>query len=246
MKKSAGHTCCVRALCPGLVLLLSAVVLRQRLSSCYSPLVLLLSSFCPSAPEHWIRSLSFSCPSLERQLQKATPARSRCLLLVALATVSGSAGGPCPDVLLISSCYNLFGPVLLMIFCCFLVVLLQVFIGRGCQHFSGCAPPIILLCFSCPLFLFSSCSPFLGCSPHVVLLSFWRCPSLGVFILFSFPGSPGCRPPPRQQFLPTKLFGVYAGIIVSHSHAHQIHTYCKNNIGTLQPTWFGAFRMTPW
>ena len=84
--------------------------------------------------------------------------------------------------------------ILLMFFYCLLVVLLQVFIGLGCQPISGRRPPVVVLPFSCPLFLFSSCSP-LGvlpsCCPVVLLalsshsLSLY-CP-FGVFVLFSFP-----------------------------------------------------------
>ena len=89
-----------------------------------------------------------------------------------LATVLGRAGEPCPDVLLCSSCSSPFGPVLLTFFCCLLVVLLQVFIGRGCRPISGCPPPFVVLPFSLVL----SSSPLLLlflCSPHLVLLSLW-------------------------------------------------------------------------
>ena len=88
-----------------------------------------------------------------------------------LATVSGRAGEP-QDVLVsqsFRSCH-----ILLQ---CLLVVLLQVFIGHSCQPISGRSPPVVVLSFSCRLFLFSSCSP-----RGVVLLSFWACLSFVLLV----------------------------------------------------------------
>ena len=101
----------------------------------------------------------------------------------------GRAGENYPDALLFSSSCNLFAPVLLMFFYCPLVVLLRVFIGRGCQPISSRTLFIIVLRFSCLLFLFSSWSSLgllLARSP-VALLSFWRsqvtaCPSFVLLV----------------------------------------------------------------
>ena len=70
-------------------------------------------------------------------------------------------------------------------FYCLLVVLLKVFIGRGCQPISSRAPPFVVLSFSCPLFLFSSCSPA-SVLPSCCCVVFWRCPVVACpfFVLF--------------------------------------------------------------
>ena len=146
-----------------------------------------------------------SSEALARQLQKATPEAdflslsSPCRPLVLflrgslvgrqkLATVSGRAGKPCPDVLLFSSGQSFWSSpphVLLLASCC------------PSSGFHWQRLPAYLWSYRRPVFLLSSLpfSPLvllLACSPHVVLLvlsgdslSFF-CP-LGVFVLFSFP-----------------------------------------------------------
>ena len=106
---------------------------------------------------------------------------------LALATVSGR-GKPRPGVLLFSSC------------CIFFSVL-----SSACSSIA-----FLLSFFRCSLAVaarFSFPHPFvLCCPPHVLLWSFC-CPAVYVAV-------EGCgRPPPQQRFLPTKLFGVYAGTI---------------------------------
>ena len=98
--------------------------------------------------------------------------------------------------------------------------------SSSCLSFvlSSSSPLVLLL--ACPLML--SCCPLgvvrslgvfvllsfphpfvLRCPPYVLLWSF-RCPT--VYVAFRGRGS-GCGRPPQQYFLPTRVFGVYAGRI---------------------------------
>ena len=117
--------------------------------------------------------VSSSCPAPVLLLKETTPD--------ALATVSGRAGEPFPDVPLFSSRRSLFGPVLPMFFYCLLVVL-QEFIGCGWQPFSGVllpssswfllSPRPFLLLFSVLLLATSWCAPLmLSCCAFGVVRS---------------------------------------------------------------------------
>ena len=104
-----------------------------------------------------------------------------------MATVSGRAGEPCPDVLLFSPCRNLFGPVLPHVL---LLPFLLSFFGSSLAAAATLSPVVLLP--SCLSLVFSSSSTLdllLACSPHVVLLVLsghslpFFCPH-GVFVLF--------------------------------------------------------------
>ena len=101
-----------------------------------------------------------------------------------LATVSGRAGEPCPDVLFFSCC-NLVGPVLL--FYCFLGVFFTPLVLLVCSLMLSCCPfgavrsRLVLLpswCVRC-VFLPSSFVP------HVLLWSFCCPAAIALFTLLS-------------------------------------------------------------
>ena len=131
---------------------------------------------------------------------RQTQLRWRLLRRLAFVTVSGHADTPYPDVLFFSSSQNLFGPLFLMFFQPISVLLPCSPLGM----LPSCRP-VVLLALSVTASLLV-CDVFVLFSfPHPFVLS---CPFLVLHIAFR---GRGCSCPPQQQFLLTKLFGVYAG-----------------------------------
>ena len=166
------------------------------------PRCVLLWSRCPTPCPPLVLLLSFSCPPLVLLLSPSSPP------LVLLLSFS------CPSfVLLLSSSCPPF-VLLLSSSCCPLVLLLP----------YSC-PPVVPYCLVWRLggkrqfYYLVVCS---CCFPSLILLSFVvllvSSSGLSVALLLShclrcFPRQ-GCGRPRQQQFLPTELFGVYAGIFL--------------------------------